>query len=709
VRLTLRTLLAYLDDTLEPAQAKLIGQKVAESDTAQELIARIKAVTRRRRVTAPPATGAKVDANLIAGYLDNLLSAEQQAEVEQTCLASDLHLAEMAACHQILTLVLGEPALVPPTAKQRMYGLVRGPEAIPFRKPAQTHEREEIVHEQKETDETLRLGLPALRAKGGWSNALILVGGGLAVAALLVIAIIHILHFEGNQTRDRARATAAEQPMVAQAKPGQPSVKGPDKATPIMAPTTAPQKTNGQTPAEKGGAADSNGKKPKVQPSPEQGSSTGDVPPGPPSKVRTEIGQYRNPTESVVLQYDPDKRQWQRLDMKRPRVFTGSPLVSLPGYKSVVSLKNGLRLTLWGNIPEFWPSPPVLESLVELHQHDQLDADLTLRRGRIVLTATGAGRPPRVRVRFENPTNPTLQEMWDLTLEERDTEVSLERWGLFPPGEPFFKDPADKKRVGPRADLALVVLKGHLTAKVDDLTVALEAPPKRSLLLWNSFSGSAPASALPTVPEWSVSPLPFPKGMEKVMLQPRAEFRRATETLSTALSGKLDKVDVGLANALKSMDPSERILVVRCFAAIDDLDALLDYALTDDKHHEVRQNAIGTLRYWIGCSRDNDYKLYEALKTRYKAAEPESILGLLHGFSPKALTKRETYETLIDYLIHPNLVIRELSYLYLVQLVPAGRKIAYTPVADSRERQHGQKEWLKLLDAGQIPPRPMGK
>lgn len=58
LRLTLRTLLAYLDDTLEPSQAKLIGQKIAESEQAQELIERIKTVTRRRRITTPPADAA---------------------------------------------------------------------------------------------------------------------------------------------------------------------------------------------------------------------------------------------------------------------------------------------------------------------------------------------------------------------------------------------------------------------------------------------------------------------------------------------------------------------------------------------------------------------------------------------------------------------------------------------------------------------------
>src|SRR3954453_132092 len=99
---------------LDPAETKLIGQKVAESDTAQELIARIKQVTRRRRLTTPPLTGpnARWDANMVAEYLDNELTGEQIAEVEKICLESDVHLAEIAACHQILTLVLGQPALV---------------------------------------------------------------------------------------------------------------------------------------------------------------------------------------------------------------------------------------------------------------------------------------------------------------------------------------------------------------------------------------------------------------------------------------------------------------------------------------------------------------------------------------------------------------------------------------------------------------------
>ena len=81
MRLTLRTLLAYLDDTMDPAEIKEFGKRVAESDAAQELIARIRQITRRRRLTAPPATGPNAfDPNTVAEYLDNKLSNEQVAE-----------------------------------------------------------------------------------------------------------------------------------------------------------------------------------------------------------------------------------------------------------------------------------------------------------------------------------------------------------------------------------------------------------------------------------------------------------------------------------------------------------------------------------------------------------------------------------------------------------------------------------------------------
>ncbi len=129
MRLTLRTLIAWLDDTLTPSEVRVIGQQVAESPFAKDLVDRLQRVTRQRRLTYPGDLGTEEsDPNLVACYLDNELNPDQVAEYEKRCLTSDVHLAEVASVHQILSLI-GQKAKVPADAKSRMYRLVRGRES----------------------------------------------------------------------------------------------------------------------------------------------------------------------------------------------------------------------------------------------------------------------------------------------------------------------------------------------------------------------------------------------------------------------------------------------------------------------------------------------------------------------------------------------------------------------------------------------------
>src|SRR5439155_4896049 len=359
-------------------------------DTAQELIERIKQVTRTRRLTAPPASGAggKIDPNTIAEYLDNAVTGEQSAEVEQICLASDVHLAEVAACHQILTLVLGEPPLVPPTAKQRMYALVKGPEAIPFRKPPVTGGLAEGEYpESKETDETLRMGLPPFRRNAGWRQRALLWAGGAAAAALLVFALWQIMRQTEESPDNKGGPIAAAD---GQKKPELTGKPGADQTPPTDA--DRKKKETDTAPPDK----DKEQKKDVVDPDKKDKKDNnppmGDTPPAlvdvpvlPPSKEQVLLASYVPPTgniSAVLLQQD--EGSWRRVDLKKPQVYSGRTLVSLPGYRSVVDVERGkkpaARLMLWGTLPELWPSPPLQESVVTLHEHKDLDLDMTLHR-----------------------------------------------------------------------------------------------------------------------------------------------------------------------------------------------------------------------------------------------------------------------------------------------------------------------------------------
>jgi len=103
MRLTLRTLLAWMDGVLPPAAAEELAGKVEASPAAQVLADRIRGlVDGAERPPAPAGPDLASEVNAVAEYLDNALDPDALADFERECLASDVRLAEVAACHRLL-------------------------------------------------------------------------------------------------------------------------------------------------------------------------------------------------------------------------------------------------------------------------------------------------------------------------------------------------------------------------------------------------------------------------------------------------------------------------------------------------------------------------------------------------------------------------------------------------------------------------------
>lgn len=366
-------------------------------------------------------------------------------------------------------------------------------------------------------------------------------------------------------------------------------------------------------------------------------------------------------------------------------VRAGELLVSL-GHATIESANGAVRLDLLGDLAHAETSP-VQEAAVTLQAAMGTDLDVTLDRGHVSVSNRKPSGPTTVRLRFQGQT-------WELGLTTPQSRVALELYGRWARGVPFAKE----ARPGhvPAASLTLVVSSGEADLRVGGQQFALAAPPGPAEFHWDNQDGAAAAPRrLAQLPAWAAAA--------------GAEETRALQEALGRLQQVLDERAVGRALAqviARGPSATDQEVAVHALAATDDLDGLLT-ALSQEGNSPVRQAAVLALRHWIGHSPGRDLQVYQALleKSKYTPPQAETVLQLLHSFGDDALARPETYETLIAYLQHPRLPVRELARWHLYRLAPAGKDIAYDPAGPQAAREKAYREWKKLVPDGMLPPR----
>jgi hypothetical protein len=322
MRLTLRTLLAWLDDTLSPAEVREIGKQVAESPFAKELVERVHRVTRQRRLTVPSRSGPdSTDPNLVASYLDNELPPEEVAEFEKRCLTSDVHLAEVASVHQILSLI-GQKAKVPTEARHRMYHLIKGRESVAPKAP-----RASLASEPEPVSEPIQPWVTPEPPRQSWY------GQFLPAAAVLLLIVLFCWSAWMSLTPppESSGTAAGALALSSAAKKNEVTAQ---KAEVGAAAPKEPAKTELAKDASKLAAPELGKEAAKAAPA-EATEPTKDelAMPALPSGT---VGKAQKPS-GVLLRYNAEKRDWDQLTAETP-LKEKDRLLNLANLRSTLEL-----------------------------------------------------------------------------------------------------------------------------------------------------------------------------------------------------------------------------------------------------------------------------------------------------------------------------------------------------------------------------------
>ncbi len=678
IRLTLRTLLAYLDDTLPPDEARELGEKLAVSTQAQELAERLKKVMRKRSVSTPPTgpDGSPSDANIVAAYLSDALPPEIVAEFEKAASDNDAHLAELAACHQILTLVLSQQVKVPPTAYRRMYGLVKGPESIPTRKPNLALPVGGLPGDPStdadDSDAPYLLGLPAYeRSKPGAARLL-----PLAVALLCAIGF----------------AASAFMLWTGEAKP----VDSPLAVNPSTPALTSivptPTKKPETTPATKATDPEKMAPVEPVKPMPEPMPK----PPAPaenpainvtepPKNSRDTVAKCDTPYNRVLVVKPAGGEDIARL-MKGSELRSGDRLLCLPGYTGTMKFYSGAVVELFANVTPDLQLFPFQETSLTAHDpYPGNSTDITLHSGRLYLSSAKA-EGDVVRVRFRN-------EVWDVTIPDAKTEVMVEIQHQL--GRGAKPEPNRTKAI-------FAVVKG--SAKLTDTTRQVLTVQQGQIVQYDSKTDKTTAPMKPDDSfgknfEYISRTLPPPDAKAGTLCKDVLEKFAARTKVNTTIKAAL----LELRSEVKEVTPGYLTGArwsVLCTAALGEVSELAD-CLNDGERSDLNAAGVFAVRNMLACSPELEepfLKLAES-KLRLSRTAQTGFLHSVHGMTQAELDDPTAVDAMIDQLAAAEVAQRGAAmFVLLSEIDPkaVSKPSLMLPLNESSEaRMNAVKAWKK--------------
>lgn len=717
MRLTLRALLAYLYNVLEPVEAEEFGAKVHESPVASGLVQRIRGITHKVRMSAPriDAKGLTDDASNVAEYLDNNLAEDRVADFERTCLESDMHLAEVAGSYQILTMVLGKPAEVPAHLRERLYALPKEADAS-IHAP---HADEESAEKSRVRSRIVKAATaavdhsrPQAEVKTGSTHPVpevpdYLRGGSrlgpvpliaaALLAFLLVAAGIRLLGpydrtnpafawmFAAEPIADAGNS--ANSVTTAEADKTKSSTDASVLANADKSVNIEPLKNPGEpispeSPAEnvKEPAAPPSGIKKEtipaeplvpespVEPAPEPVKTVPEpalkgpkIPGAKPAVVVAategpELGRYIS-DEQVLARYSPKEKLW-RLAAPRDLIFAGERLQVLPAYRPQIALSSGAQITFAG------------ESLVHLEAAKMPGASrMTVHYGKLVVVTVGMpGVPLELDLAGLKGT---------LILSDADAGVAIDARRYLPPGSDPEKDPAF-------GIIEIFTTSGRAAWHVEGQD-PVEVPA--GYLLTYVLGGDAvepdlagPFRAPPWIDASSVS-----------------SIDRVTSLDLLKLLDPEKPLDVRLQELMSDPRVDVRALAARCLGYLDQFEPLLK-ELGNVQQKSFWGVEVEALRQALARSPETAANLRETAEA-LRGMQAGTIYRLLWGYSPEQLADIGAAE-LVNLLDSPEIDIRILAIHNLRHITLAQQN--YRPEKRPDENKLPINSWKDRLKKGTI-------